>query len=110
MRREISCVQSWIQGRFSESQGEDLNWAPGVLHGEVLGLQGLFSSVQSLSRFVTPWNAARRASLSITSSRSLLTLVHHISNAIQTSHPLSSPSPPDFNLAQNQGLFRGVSS
>ena len=71
MRREISCVRSWTQGRFSESQGEDLNWAPGVSHGEVLSLQGLFSSVQSLSHFVTPWTAARQASLSNTSSQSL---------------------------------------
>ena len=28
-----------------------------------------------------------------------------ISDAIQTSHPLSSPSPPAFNLSQHQGLF-----
>ena len=37
-----------------------------------------FSSVQSLSRvqlFVTPWTAARQASLSITDSRSLLKLI-----------------------------------
>ena len=36
-----------------------------------------FSSVQSLSRvqlFVTPWTAARQASLSITNSQSLLKL------------------------------------
>ena len=26
-------------------------------------------------------------------------------DAIQPSHPLSSPSPPTFNLAQHQGLF-----
>ena len=57
-----------------------------------------FSSVQSLSRvrlFVTPWIAARQASLSITNSRSSLTLnVHRVSDAIQPFHPLSSPSPP----------------
>ena len=33
-----------------------------------------------------------------------------ISDAIQTSHPLSSPSPPAFNLSQHQGLFKCVSS
>ena len=38
------------------------------------------------------------------------THVHHISDAIQTSHPLSSPSPPAFTLFQNQGLFQGISS
>ena len=32
------------------------------------------------------------------------TNVHRISDAIQPSHPLSSPSPPAFNLSQHQGL------
>ena len=32
------------------------------------------------------------------------THVHWLSHAIQPSHPLSSPSPPTFNLAQHQGL------
>ena len=36
------------------------------------------------------------------------THVHWISDAIQPSHPLSSPSPPTFNLSQHQGLFKGV--
>ena len=31
-------------------------------------------------------------------------------DAIQPSHPLSSLSPPDFNLTQHQGLFQWVSS
>ena len=38
------------------------------------------------------------------------THVHCISDAIQASHPLSSPSPPAFNLSQHQGLFQWVSS
>ena len=33
-----------------------------------------------------------------------------VSNAIQPSHPLSSPSPLAFNLSQQQGLFKWVSS
>ena len=36
--------------------------------------------------------------------------VHWVSDAIQPSHPLSSPSPPAFNLSQHQGLFKWVSS
>ena len=36
--------------------------------------------------------------------------VHWVSDAIQPSHPLSSPSPPAFNLFQHQGLFQWVSS
>ena len=33
------------------------------------------------------------------------THVRHVSDAIQPSHPLSSPSPPAFSLSQHQGLF-----
>ena len=32
--------------------------------------------------------------------------VHQVGDAIQPSHPLSSPSPPAFNLSQHQGLFQ----
>ena len=38
------------------------------------------------------------------------THVHWVSVVIQPSHPLSSHSPPTFNLSQNQGLFQWVSS
>ena len=37
------------------------------------------------------------------------THVHWVSDAIQPSHPLSSPSPPALNLSQHQGLFKSVS-
>ena len=37
------------------------------------------------------------------------THVYRVSDAIQPSHPLSSPSPPTFNFSQHQGLFQGVS-
>ena len=71
------------------------------------------SSVQSLScvwLFVTPWTAACQASLSITNSLSLVKLMFiEAGDAIQPSHPLSSP-PPAFNLSQHQGLSLSVSS
>ena len=38
------------------------------------------------------------------------THVHWVGDAIQPSHPLSSPSPPALNLSQHQGLFQWVSS
>ena len=79
-----------------------------------------FSSVQSLScvwLFATPWIAARQASLSIANSQNLLKLpeftqthAHRVSDAIQPSHPLSSPSPPAPNPSQHQGLFQWVNS
>ena len=36
--------------------------------------------------------------------------VRQVSDAIQPSHPLSSPSPPGSNLSQHQGIFQWVSS
>ena len=38
------------------------------------------------------------------------THVHWVSDAIQPSYPLSSPSPPALNLSQHQGFFQWVSS
>ena len=34
------------------------------------------------------------------------THIHQVGDAIQPSHPLSSPSPPALNLSQHQGLFK----
>ena len=36
--------------------------------------------------------------------------VHWVGDSIQPSHPLSSPSPPAFNLSQHQGPFQWVAS
>ena len=71
------------------------------------------SPVQSLSRvwlFLTPWTAACQASLSITNSQFTQTQIHWVGDAIQPSHPLSSLSPPAFNLFKYQGLFQWVNS
>ena len=38
------------------------------------------------------------------------THVHRFGDAIQSSHPLPSPSPPAFNFSQHQDLFQWVSS
>ena len=38
------------------------------------------------------------------------THVHQVGDAIQPSHPLSSPSPFAFNLSQHQGLFQWIFS
>ena len=38
------------------------------------------------------------------------TNVHRVGDAIQPSHPLSSPSPPAFSLSQHHSLFKWVSS
>ena len=70
-----------------------------------------FSSVQSLSHvwvFVTKWTAARQACLPITNSRGLFNLMSI--ESVIPSCPLLSPSTPNVNLSQKQGLFKWVSS
>ena len=78
-----------------------------------IGLMSLFSSVQLLSHvslFATPWTAAHQASLSITNSGAYSNSCPlSWCDAIQPSHPLSSPSPALY-LSQHQGLFKSVSS
>ena len=62
-----------------------------------------FNSVHLLScvqLFANPWTAACQTFLSIYQFLELAqTHVHRIGDAIQTFHPLSSPSPPAFNLS-----------
>ena len=70
-----------------------------------------FSSVQSFScvqLFATPWTAALPVHHQLPESTQ--THVHWVSDAIQPSHPLPSPSPPAFNLSHHQGLFQWGSS
>ena len=59
---------------------------------------------------MTPWTAAHQASLFHHLSEFAQTHVHWVTDAIQPSHPLSSPSPPAFNLSQHQSLFQWVGS
>ena len=78
-----------------------------------------FSSVQLRSRvqlFVTPWIAARQASLSITNSQSS-TKPMSIESVMPSSqwyhpatHPLLSPFPPAPNPSQHQSFFQWVNS
>ena len=51
----------------------------------------------------TPGFPVRQQLLELTQTH-----VQGVSNAIKLSHPLSSPSPPAFNLPQHQGLFKCV--
>ena len=71
------------------------------------------SSVQSLScvqLFATPWTAACRPPVRHQLPEFTETHLHWVGDDIQPSHPLSSSSPPAFNLSQHQGLFKWVSS
>ena len=61
---------------------------------------------------VTPWTACSTPGFSVLYylPEFAQTHVHWVGDAIQPSHPLSSPSPPAFNLSQDQGLLQWVSS
>ena len=70
-------------------------------------------SVQSLSHvrlFVTPNCSMPGLPVHHQLPEFIQTHVHWVSDAIQQSHPLLSPSPPAPNPSQNQGLFKWVSS
>ena len=71
------------------------------------------SSIQSL-RHVRLWDPMNCSTPGFPVHHQLPELaqthIHWVSDAIQPSHPQSSPSPPAFNLSQHQGLFKWVSS
>ena len=75
----------------------------------MISILDTLSSVQSLSRvrlFATPVNSSTPGlPVHHQLPESTQTRVHWVSDAIQPSYPLSSPSSPDLNLSQHQGLF-----
>ena len=74
----------------------------------------IVTSVQSLSCvwfFVTQWNAAHPGFPVHHQLPELAQVhIHWVSDAIQPSHPLSSPSPSAFDHSKHQVLFQWVSS
>ena len=103
--KEPNVGQDWRQKEKGAAEDEMVRQ-----HHWINGYQ--FVSVHSLSRIwlsVTPWTAARQASLSPT-PRAYSNSCPSSSDAIQPSHPMLSLSPPAFNLFQHQGLFKLVSS
>ena len=101
IRKEQNTYYSHVhRHRYSENYEKiSIIWCP-------------LTSIQSLSRvwlFVTPWTQHARPPCPSPTPGVTQTHVHWVSDAIQPSHPLLSPSPPSFNLSQHQGLFKWVS-
>ena len=74
-----------------------------------------FKRVSSVTRSCpTLWDPMNRSTPGLPVHHQLpefnQTHVHRVGDAIQPSHPLSSPSPPAPNPSQHQGLFQWVSS
>ena len=114
-------LKCWCEGSFSNFScgGINLMWFWWIML--TLKKQGFelcrstsqFSSVQSLSR-VWLCHPMNRSMPGLPVYLQLLeftqTCVHRVGDAIQPSHPLSSPSPPTPNPSQHQGLFQWVNS
>ena len=74
-------------------------------------LQGQFSSVQLCPTLCDPMNHGTPGlPVHHQIPEFTQTHVHQVGDAIQPSHPLSSPSPPAPNPSQHQGLFQWVNS
>ena len=116
------CQQNWMQKLKPTNQ----HWEGGKgklvitystrfitrLCGNCLCLHVQFSSVAQLCpTLCDPMNLST-PSLSVPHQLPEFTQthVHPVSDAIQPSHPLLSPSPPAPNLSQHQGLFWWVNS
>ena len=66
-----------------------------------------FSSVQLCPTLCNPMNRSTPGlPVHHQLPESTQTHVHCVGDAIQPSHPLSSPSPPALNFSQHQGLFK----
>ena len=101
--------------RVSKNQALWSKWAQHrILYYTTLYYSVQFSSVQLLScvwLFVTPMDCSMPGFPFHHQLPELTqTHVHWVGDAIQPSHPLSSPSSPAFNLSQHQGLFKWVNS
>ena len=79
---------------------------------EQISLQSYISSVaQSCPTLCNPMNRSTPGlPVHHQLPESTQTHVHWVGDAIQPSHPLSSPSPPALNPSQHQGLFQWVNS
>ena len=101
----------WARGVI-KTKPVQLCWGLGLLSLQLVPLETQFSSVAPSCLTLcdpmdpsTPGFPVHYQLLEFTQTHVL-----RISDAIQPSHPLSSPSPPGFNLSQHQGLFQWAGS
>ena len=100
------CITEHLSGwkqKLADNRTRYLNWIICWCH---------FSSVaQSCQTLCDPMNCNKPGLPAHQQHPELAqTHVHRVGDSIQTSHPLSSPSPPVFSLSQHQGLFKWVGS
>jgi len=108
----LSGISETSEGRWTASKSLRI-WSPCLIRDPWVVKWPQFSSVaQSCPTLCNPMNHTQHTRPPV--HHQLLdftqTHVHWVGDAIQPSHPLSSPSPPALNLSQHQGLFKWVSS
>ena len=108
---EFYCLFSWSQSKKMEI----------VLYVQIAGLQALKKVKVKVAQFIsvaqlclTLCNPMNHSTPGLPVhhqlSESPQTHVHQVGDAIQPSHPLSSPYPPALKLSQSQDLFQWVNS
>ena len=112
-----SSILAWRIPRTEESGGLQSMGLQRVGHDWAAKTDKIyFSSVRSVQSLSCVWlcDPMDNSTLGFPVLHQLLELtqthVHWVSDDIQPSHPLSSPSPLAFILSQHQGLFKWVSS
>ena len=102
--KEQYCIGIWNVTSMNQGTLDMVKQEIVRLNSNILGI----SSVQSLShvRLCNPMNCSTPGfSIYHRLLELAQTHVHWVSDAIQPSNPLSSPSPPAFNLSQYQDIF-----
>ena len=105
-------VKKWVKDLNRQLTDEDIQMANKCMKRCFISYVIHISSiVQSYPTLCDPMNCSMP---SLPVHHKLLELtqthVHRVGDAIQPSHPLSSPSPPAPNPSQHQGLFQWVNS
>ena len=111
-------AQTYSMGNYQSITRTKFKWEDGKFHFKLIATTVInissvqFSSVtQSCLTLCDPMDCSTPG-LPVYRQLPEFTQTHvpWVSDAIQPSHPLSSPSPPAFNLPQHQGVFQWVSS
>ena len=112
----VKMLMNWSKIWPKKKKRNRWNFLCSLVHGLKVDWckgQSVRSATQSCPNLCDPWTAADQVSRSITNSRSLLKLMSI--DLVMPSHPLSSTSPPAFNLSSirvfsSSGQSIGVSA
>ena len=107
---EVQLVLKWLNFKIIHQMWNKLLLSSGLPYSITINMLLFSRSVVSDSLQPHGLQHTRLSCPSLHLLELAQTHVHQVGDSIQSSHPLSSPSPPSFNLAQHQGLFQEVSS